>query len=77
MKAEECIGTIELERKDGDYDIWEIVKIGGRLYYGSSCNACFLRHGYVEIDSDYYNEREATHAALEELYDELVHLATM
>jgi hypothetical protein len=66
MRAEKYIGIIELERRDGDHDIWEIVRLGDRLYYGTSCNVGFLRHGYIEIGS-YYTEQDA----LEELATEL------
>ena len=70
MRAEKYIGIIELERRDGDHDIWEIVRLGDRLYYGTSCNVGFLRHGYIEVDS-YCDEQEALHQALEELVTEL------
>ena len=66
MKTEKYLGIMELKRKDGDYDVWTIVRIGDRLSYGTSCNVGFLRHGYIEIGS-YYNEQDA----LEELVAEL------
>ena len=66
MKTEKYLGIMELKRKDGDYDVWTIVRIGDRLSYGTSCNVGFIRHGYVEIGS-YYNEQDA----LEELATEL------
>jgi hypothetical protein len=66
MKTEKYIGIVELERKDGDYDVWTIVQVGDRLNYGTVCNIGFMRHGYIEMDS-YCDEQEA----LEELVTEL------
>jgi len=41
---------MELQDRDGEYHIFEIVKTATRIKFGSATNSGFLEHGYMVID---------------------------
>jgi hypothetical protein len=49
-KTETYLGPLELQDRDGEYHVFEILKTATRIKFGSVCNAGFLEHGYMVID---------------------------
>jgi hypothetical protein len=65
----EYLGTLEIEDKNGEYHVFEVLVIrGDRYIFGGACNAGFLESGYMLLE-DESGELEALRGELTAYYD--------
>ena len=70
-KGEKYIGTFEIPKPNGDYDVWEIVRRGRVFVIGTATNTGLLSDYYFKME-----QGESEQKALEEINADLEVLAT-
>ncbi len=66
----EYLGTFEIEDKDKEYHVFEVLLIpGDRYLFGGACNTGFIESGYMLLEND-GGELEALHGELMAYYDD-------
>jgi len=69
--GEKYIGTFEIAKPDGDYDVWEVVRRGRVFVIGTATNSGLLSDYYFKME-----QGESEQKALEEINADLEVLAT-
>ena len=69
--GEKYIGTFEIAKPDGDYDVWEVVRRGRVFVIGTATNSGLLSDYYFKME-----QGESEQRALEEINADLEVLAT-
>lgn len=71
VDGEKYIGTFEIAKPNGDYDVWEVVKRGRVFVIGTATNTGLLSDYYFKME-----QGESEQKALEEINADLEVLAT-
>jgi len=45
------VGEIEFQDEQGEWHLFEVLRLPDRLLFGGSCNACWLESGYIKRES--------------------------
>ena len=55
------LGIVEIQDRDGEYHVYEIVQTDTHLIYGTSCNIGFKELGRMSINHDFSIDENLQH----------------